>query len=208
MKGRKSRRERQRAKEKRLREKGSFSPLSFIVNETKEKSDNDSRSSSESSVNRKRKGSESPQRLCFITSFGQEANEEQTTTEASSIINEINYPTSSKIDSLKKLKQNLSRSMSRSRSKSPVPRAECSKKESSSDSSTDEEKELENYMKRKEHRNVGNDKKNVKSEVPSSKVSKNQFDQKYFYSTFEVELFNFVIKGHWIGQIQADTRKT
>lgn len=158
---------------------------------------------------RKRKGSESPQRLCFITSFGQEANEEQTTTEASSIINEINYPTSSKIDSLKKLKQNLSRSLSRSRSKSPVPRREYRKKESSSNSSTDEEKELENYMKRKEHRSEANDKKIVKSEVLSSKVSKNQLKKNTaFNSTFEVKLFNFVIKGHRIRQIQIDTRKT
>lgn len=154
--------------------------MSFIVAEKKEKSDNDSRSSSESSIHRKRKGSESPQRLCFITSFGQEANDDLVTTEATSVIKEINFPTSSKIDSLKKLKQNLSRSVSRSRSKSPIPTKEYRKRSSSSESSSDEEKELEKYLKRKEDRNYGNEKKTLKSEKSSSKVSKNQFNHNIY----------------------------
>lgn len=173
--GRKSRRERRLAKEKRLREKGSLSPLSFIVTENKEKKDDDdegSRSSSCSSYRRKRKGSESPTDMCFITSFGQDAEEEANATEVNSIVKGMNYAKTSKIETLKRLKQNICRSMSRSKSKSPVAsskeKIEFKKKNvaaaavatkrskssssSNSDSSSDEDKAYEKYLKRKENR--------------------------------------------------------
>ncbi|CAF0935138.1 unnamed protein product [Brachionus calyciflorus] len=170
--GRKSRRERRIAKEARLRERGSLSPLSFIVPETKEKKEesdqSDSRSSSSSSCRKKRKGSESP-RACFITSFGQDVDEEANS-ELNSISKEIDLPKTSKIDetkaNLKRLKQIISRSMSRSRSRSKsVEKVEFKKKSqiiikqksssSSSDSSSDEEKALEKYLKRKQIRSDG-----------------------------------------------------
>ena len=115
------------AKEKRLREKGSLSPLSFIIPEKKDDNkSNESRSrSSSSSSNATSRGKMSPtnSKLCFITSFGEEA-EEDSKEDLNSFLKEINNSKSSKIDatkaSLKRLKENLSRSFSRSRSRSPV----------------------------------------------------------------------------------------
>lgn len=134
IKGRKSRRERRIAKEKRLREKASLSPLSFIISESKEKKDESnsnrsrsrsSSSSSNSTKNNRRSKSPSAAKLCFITSFGEEA-EENSNEEINSFMKEIDKSIDYKINttkaSLKRLKENVcrSRSLTRSRSRSPI----------------------------------------------------------------------------------------
>jgi hypothetical protein len=140
--GRKSRRERRLAKEKRLREKGGeLSPLSYVMveepsNNNKNESDDDSESkrssrsrsrstssSSSKSLRNKKKDNES-KIISFITSFGaaDENNQQQEETNKEVVTN-LPFLTSNSlnksISNIKKLKQNLVSARSRSRSRSP-----------------------------------------------------------------------------------------